>query len=109
MAHTHTTAFLLSNTPRILSPPSLPTPKPSTRFSSFHRPLLRFTALRSKPSHTTLVSHAHTPAMAAVEVFEKDELAASLAKYVADLSNNFTAQRGAFTVCLSGGSLISYL
>ncbi|XP_057453924.1 probable 6-phosphogluconolactonase 4, chloroplastic isoform X2 [Lotus japonicus] len=46
---------------------------------------------------------------AAVEVFEKEELAASLAKYVADLSNKFTAERGAFTVCLSGGSLISYL
>lgn len=44
-----------------------------------------------------------------VEVFEKEELAVSLAKYVADLSNKFTRERGAFTVCLSGGSLINYL
>ncbi|XP_050881889.1 6-phosphogluconolactonase 3, chloroplastic [Lathyrus oleraceus] len=44
-----------------------------------------------------------------VEVFEKEALAVSLAKYVADLSNKFTQQIGAFTVCLSGGSLINYL
>ncbi|KAI5410130.1 hypothetical protein KIW84_055568 [Lathyrus oleraceus] len=44
-----------------------------------------------------------------VEVFEKEALVVSLAKYVADLSNKFTQQRGAFTVCLSGGSLINYL
>ncbi|KAI5397958.1 hypothetical protein KIW84_063679 [Lathyrus oleraceus] len=44
-----------------------------------------------------------------VEVFEKEALAVSLAKYVPDLSNKFTQQRGAFTVCLSGGSLINYL
>ncbi|KAL4288341.1 hypothetical protein AHAS_Ahas19G0276500 [Arachis hypogaea] len=46
---------------------------------------------------------------AVVEVFEKEELPVSLAKYVADVSNKFTTERGAFTVCLSGGSLISYL
>jgi len=45
----------------------------------------------------------------AVEVFESEDLAVSLAKYVADLSNKFTSERGAFTVCLSGGSLIKYL
>lgn len=44
-----------------------------------------------------------------VEVFEKEALAVSLAKYVVDLSNKFTQQRGDFTVCLSGGSLINYL
>ncbi|XP_027901765.1 probable 6-phosphogluconolactonase 4, chloroplastic [Vigna unguiculata] len=46
---------------------------------------------------------------AAVEVFEGDDLAVSLAKYVADLSNKFTSERGAFTVCLSGGSMLEYL
>jgi len=45
----------------------------------------------------------------AVEVFESEDLAVSLATYVADLSNKFTSERGAFTVCLSGGSLIKYL
>ncbi|XP_015961953.1 LOW QUALITY PROTEIN: probable 6-phosphogluconolactonase 4, chloroplastic [Arachis duranensis] len=44
-----------------------------------------------------------------VEVFEEEELAVSLAKYVADISNKFTSERGAVTVCLSGGSLISNL
>jgi len=46
----------------------------------------------------------------AIEIFEgEDLLADSLAKYVADLSNKFTSERGAFTVCLSGGSMIEYL
>ncbi|XP_047152355.1 probable 6-phosphogluconolactonase 4, chloroplastic isoform X1 [Vigna umbellata] len=44
-----------------------------------------------------------------IEVFEQEDLAVSLAKYVADLSNKFTSERGAFTVCLSGGSLIKFL
>ncbi|XP_028777895.1 6-phosphogluconolactonase 3, chloroplastic-like [Neltuma alba] len=44
-----------------------------------------------------------------VEVFETDELAVSLADYVADLSAKFTKERGAFTVALSGGSLIHHL
>ncbi|XP_058104913.1 probable 6-phosphogluconolactonase 4, chloroplastic [Magnolia sinica] len=43
-------------------------------------------------------------------VFEsKDDLAASLAKYTAELSEKFVKDRGAFTVVLSGGSLIDYL
>jgi len=46
---------------------------------------------------------------AAVEVFEGDDLAVALAKYVADLSNKFTSERGAFTVCLSGGSMMENL
>lgn len=45
-----------------------------------------------------------------VQVFDtKDDLAADLAKYTADLSDKFTKERGAFTVVLSGGSLIDYL
>lgn len=44
-----------------------------------------------------------------VEVFETDELAVPLADYVADLSAKFTKERGAFTVALSGGSLIHHL
>ncbi|WVZ20485.1 hypothetical protein V8G54_007807 [Vigna mungo] len=46
---------------------------------------------------------------AVVEVFEGEDLAVSLAKYVADLSKKFTSERGAFTVCLSGGSMIDNL
>jgi 6-phosphogluconolactonase len=39
----------------------------------------------------------------------KEELAVSLAKYTAELSEKFAAERGAFTVVLSGGSLIDAL
>jgi 6-phosphogluconolactonase len=44
-----------------------------------------------------------------VEVFSKEHLAVSLAYDVAQLSNKYTKERGAFTVALSGGSLIKYL
>lgn len=45
-----------------------------------------------------------------VEVFDTEEdLAVSLAKYTADLSDKFSKERGAFSVVLSGGSLIKSL
>ncbi|KAL5805227.1 hypothetical protein ACOSQ3_032027 [Xanthoceras sorbifolium] len=45
-----------------------------------------------------------------VEVFDTEEdLAASLAKYTADLSDKFGKERSSFTVVLSGGSLIKSL
>ncbi|KAF5738452.1 6-phosphogluconolactonase 4 chloroplastic [Tripterygium wilfordii] len=45
-----------------------------------------------------------------VEVFDAEEdLAVSLAKYTADLSEKFAKERGSFTVVLSGGSLIKSL
>lgn len=44
------------------------------------------------------------------EVFESEEdLAVSLAKYTAQLSDKFGKERGAFSVVLSGGSLINSL
>nr|AFP55585.1 6-phosphogluconolactonase [Rosa rugosa] len=44
------------------------------------------------------------------EVFDSEEqLAVQLAKYTADLSDKFSKERGAFTVVLSGGSLIKAL
>ena len=44
------------------------------------------------------------------KVFDSGEdLAVSLAKYTADLSDHFAKKRGAFTVVLSGGSLIKCL
>ncbi|KAL5201802.1 hypothetical protein ABZP36_036156 [Zizania latifolia] len=43
-------------------------------------------------------------------IFDAEEdLAVSLAKYTAELSEKFAAERGAFTVVLSGGSLIKAL
>ncbi|XP_059444166.1 probable 6-phosphogluconolactonase 4, chloroplastic [Corylus avellana] len=45
-----------------------------------------------------------------VQVFDtEDEVAVSLAKYIAHLSEKFCKQRGAFSVVLSGGSLIETL
>ncbi|KAH7853372.1 hypothetical protein Vadar_001686 [Vaccinium darrowii] len=45
-----------------------------------------------------------------VQVFDtEDDLAVSLAKYTADLSDKFAKERGAFTVVVSGGSLIKSL
>lgn len=45
-----------------------------------------------------------------VEVFDTEEdQAVSLAKYTANLSNQFCKERGAFSVVLSGGSLINSL
>lgn len=43
-------------------------------------------------------------------VFDREEvLSVSLAKYTAELSEKFVRERGAFTVVLSGGSLIMSL
>ena len=43
-------------------------------------------------------------------IFDAEEdLAVSLAKYTAELSEKFAAERGAFTVVLSGGTLIEAL
>jgi 6-phosphogluconolactonase len=45
-----------------------------------------------------------------VQVFDtEDDLSVSLAKYTADLSDKFAKERGAFTVVVSGGSLIKSL
>ncbi|KAE9604045.1 hypothetical protein Lal_00002002 [Lupinus albus] len=54
-------------------------------------------------------SMAETKNNVVVEVFDKEEIAVSLAEYVAKISNKFTKERGAFTVTLSGGSLITHL
>ncbi|KAI5410131.1 hypothetical protein KIW84_055569 [Lathyrus oleraceus] len=77
-----------------------------TRFS--FKPL-RFKGLSTKSSKRFICEAVKSSMAVEVEVFEKEALAVSLAKYVADLSNKFTQQIGAFTVCLSGGSLINYL
>ncbi|KAH7538295.1 probable 6-phosphogluconolactonase 4, chloroplastic [Ziziphus jujuba] len=77
-------------------------------------PSLSLTLKAVSLTRENLVCRASSsPSMAAhkkVEVFDtKDDLAVSLAKYTADLSEKFTKERGSFTVVLSGGSLISYL
>lgn len=45
-----------------------------------------------------------------VEIFDTEEnLAVELAKYTADLSDKYCKEKGAFTVVVSGGSLIKSL
>ncbi|KAK7317097.1 hypothetical protein RJT34_01042 [Clitoria ternatea] len=118
MAYTHST--FLSNNLRFPLP-SFPNPNLNLNLNHNHslfflRPLAfkpKPLSITVKPNSTLSCYHLKAsmadPQNVAVEVFEKEDLAVSLAKYVADLSNQFTSQRGAFTVCLSGGSLINYL
>ncbi|MED6216914.1 hypothetical protein PIB30_012644 [Stylosanthes scabra] len=110
----------LTNATKIL----LPTPSSSSSSSSSSSLRFSSTAFSFRELSLSSVSPKHKGAFfstlkssmvdtqkndPAVEVFEKEELAVALAKYVADLSNKFTTERGAFTVCFSGGSLINYL
>lgn len=45
-----------------------------------------------------------------VSVFDsEDDLSVSLAKYTAEIAGKFAAERGAFSVVLSGGSLVKSL
>lgn len=108
MAYTYTHSTLRLNTPQTPSAPlsNLYFHPSSTRF--FYKPL-RFKGLSAKSNKRSICEAVKSSMAVQVEVFEKEALAVSLAKYVADLSNKFTQQRGAFTVCLSGGSLINYL
>ncbi|TVU04690.1 hypothetical protein EJB05_47820 [Eragrostis curvula] len=73
----------------------------------------------SSPSRSPLVpvsanasptSAGETASRKKLLIFDAEEdLVASLADYVAELSAKFTAERGAFTVVLSGGSLVKAL
>ncbi|KAI4964882.1 hypothetical protein ZWY2020_057932 [Hordeum vulgare] len=105
-------------------------PPLSARRRSPPAPLVPVRSLRSSPRPRLLSSARTTPvllpaaAMATdgaaaapagsskrdLLIFDAEEnLAVSLAKYTADLSAKFAAERGAFTVVLSGGSLIHAL
>ncbi|XP_050385629.1 probable 6-phosphogluconolactonase 4, chloroplastic [Argentina anserina] len=71
--------------------------------ANLNRPI---TALGSSPSSTAGMAGQKKK----VEVFDSEEhLATQLAKYTAGLSEKFAGERGAFTVVLSGGSLIKAL
>ncbi|KAF5204394.1 6-phosphogluconolactonase [Thalictrum thalictroides] len=68
---------------------------------------------RTKSSFKSKSSMAEVPvgkAKADLQIFDTEEdLSVSLAKYTAELSEKFTKERGAFTVVVSGGSLIKSL
>ncbi|KAJ4803836.1 6-phosphogluconolactonase [Rhynchospora pubera] len=81
-----------------------PIPGSKTRFS--HHPLSVSIGLHRRQP----VKMAAATGSKQLTVFDsEEELAVSLAKYTAELSDKFTRERGAFTVVLSGGSLIKAL
>ncbi|KAJ1269514.1 hypothetical protein BS78_07G217900 [Paspalum vaginatum] len=93
---------------------------PAPRFSASPRRSLAGRLLSSSPSRAPLAPVAATASAGAAAgeaasrkkliIFDAEEdLAASLAKHAAALSAKFAAERGAFTVVLSGGSLVKAL
>ncbi|KAK7385017.1 hypothetical protein VNO78_30724 [Psophocarpus tetragonolobus] len=93
------------------SPPSLKTSfPPQIRKKLLYQPL-RYKLGFSPKTHVSEINASikWEKGYKKVEVFSKEHLAVSLAYDVAQLSYKFTRERGAFTVVLSGGSLIKYL
>ncbi|KAF3636080.1 putative 6-phosphogluconolactonase 4, chloroplastic [Capsicum annuum] len=97
---------------------SLPLTSPSVAgkslfFSLPHRRTLALSTNSLKSPYHTKASMAETvtgKSKGEVQVFDtEEELAVSLAKYTADLSEKFCKERDAFTVVVSGGSLIKSL
>nr|XP_009798096.1 PREDICTED: probable 6-phosphogluconolactonase 4, chloroplastic [Nicotiana sylvestris] len=81
--------------------------------SRSHRRISVLSTNSSKSQFTTKSSMAGTvtgKSKGKVEVFDSEQqLAVSLAKYIADLSEKFCKERGSFSVVVSGGSLIKSL
>ncbi|RDX82131.1 putative 6-phosphogluconolactonase 4, chloroplastic [Mucuna pruriens] len=108
------TIFSLSCTPQstLLSKPKSHTLSPSMLLwsplvgqkSLYHPPIL----MKPKRNHVGSSVKASMDHNKNVEVFSKEHLAVSLAKYVADLSNKFIKERGYFAIALSARS-IKYL
>ncbi|GJN34436.1 hypothetical protein PR202_gb23094 [Eleusine coracana subsp. coracana] len=82
-------------------------PIPSLSSSSASKPILPAAAMATDGA-APAASGAGSKQKLLVFDAEED-LAVSLAKYTAELSEKFAAERGAFTVVLSGGSLIKAL
>ncbi|KAM0895000.1 hypothetical protein ACQ4PT_024115 [Festuca glaucescens] len=76
-------------------------------------PRLLSSARTLLPTTVAMATDGAVPAAASKRdllIFDAEEdLAVSLAKYAAELSEKFAAERGAFTVVVSGGSLIKAL
>ncbi|KAI4307055.1 hypothetical protein L6164_030285 [Bauhinia variegata] len=116
MAFSVASTFLsLRNPHRPSSATSSFAPQLARKFQVLHLPLrdkgVSLLGLNRKRSVQVKASMAETAKSDKniVGVFEKEELPVALAKYVADLSDKFTKERGSFTVVLSGGSLIKCL
>ncbi|CAN1170729.1 Probable 6-phosphogluconolactonase 4, chloroplastic [Linum perenne] len=106
----------ISSSVRYLRLPQL-SPLPAYRSQlSLRSARLGFGRARFPVTPITKALSSSTAGMAAsgsekkIEVFDTEEdLAVSLAKYTADLSDKFCKERGSFTVVVSGGSLIKSL
>ncbi|KAM7271534.1 hypothetical protein ACFE04_030748 [Oxalis oulophora] len=116
----------MASTSCVFSPTFLLTPSASLKSTGAYKPLLipqqktrlpsyssskhlkKFGCVTVKASHS--LTGMATQEKKKVVVFDtEDDLAVALAKYTADLSDKFTKERGAFTVVVSGGSLIKSL
>ncbi|XP_022995582.1 probable 6-phosphogluconolactonase 4, chloroplastic [Cucurbita maxima] len=92
-----------------LSVPSNSLPAPSLSSSLTSSWVSRLHPTTRQLGSRSLIASA-TDMASEKRVFDSGEdLAVSLAKYTADLSDHFAKKRGAFTVVLSGGSLIKCL
>ncbi|KAK9291570.1 hypothetical protein L1049_019518 [Liquidambar formosana] len=100
--------------------PAVPVlPQPSSTANKLLRHSLRskgVTVIGTNPKKLSFRTKSSMAEMATekgkgkLQVFNsEEELAVSLAKYTADLSDKFAKERGAFTVVVSGGSLIKSL
>ncbi|RCV32175.1 hypothetical protein SETIT_6G236700v2 [Setaria italica] len=96
------------SSPAYRIPAPLPRPLPCRLLSSSapsHSPLRPVFAMASYPA-----AAGEAASRKKLIIFDAEEdLAASLAKRTAELSAKFAAERGAFTVVLSGGSLVKAL
>ncbi|KAK7385018.1 hypothetical protein VNO78_30725 [Psophocarpus tetragonolobus] len=116
------TIFSLSCTPQttLLSKPkshtlstSMSLLSPQVGQNCLHNPLRNYNivspiSMKPNRNHVGGLVKASVDNNNNVEVFSKEHLAVSLAKYVADLSNKFIKERGYFAIALSAGS-IKYL
>ncbi|XP_064946492.1 probable 6-phosphogluconolactonase 4, chloroplastic [Musa acuminata AAA Group] len=85
---------------------SLSTATAPTHLRSHRRPTSPPSAMASKATSAASAASGKQGLL----VFDREEvLSVSLAKYTAELSEKFVRERGAFTVVLSGGSLIMSL
>nr|VDC58685.1 unnamed protein product [Brassica rapa] len=93
-----------------LSPKKLSCSSPFTASSS-NSSIGRLTNCRRKLSEVrSMATEKGKEGKKKVEIFDTEEnLAVELAKYIADLSDKYCKEKGAFTVVVSGGSLIKSL
>ncbi|KAG2240217.1 hypothetical protein Bca4012_014755 [Brassica carinata] len=92
------------------SSPSTPPPSLLLSVSSIRSRSIRRVGESRREVRRMAMKASETVNKKRVEIYDAEEnLAIDLAKYTADLSDKFCKERGAFTVVVSGGSLIKSL